>query len=665
MLEVGREVARRKAKGLGIERVRQIPRRQDLQWKAHYNLSEFLCFEGEDFLRNAYMAILRREPDVDGAAAYLADMRSRRRSKIDVLRSLRFSSEGRVASVTIGGLRKNPNSEVPRVQLPRPHRATRLEKQQQYGIADFLAFHDIEFIDNAYRGILDREPDEVGRDEFLTGLREGRLSRIDVLGALRHSPEGVAKGVPVRGLNARYRMRRLQRMRVIGRIVATAAYLIGLPDLARRHQQLEATVFYHRGQAAEWIDGLTAEAEAVFQELWVRVAGLEADLEGLSGASATNEQLRILQERVGGLTGALESLSARHDGLAPLARLESLSEHLELLHRTSVTRQEHARIWAALDHKVEQTELQALQAIAGDLSETMREMVEMKGTSAQLDEVAVRLEGLIDGLRAQANDTTRVLLEQERTLRRLSGASSPPDKVSAAGSSGAFVPEGARVLDSFYAAFEDRFRGSREEIRERMEIYLPIVREAGAGTAGAPVLDIGCGRGEWLQLLSEHGLAASGIDLNAIMIERCRQLGLDVQDADAIDYLRQVESQSLGAVTGMHIIEHLPFTQLLLLIDESLRVLKPGGVAAFETPNPENITVGACNFYFDPTHLRPLPPEMMRYVLQARGFGRTEILRLHPYPAEAQLAEGDIAVRAKLNEVLYGPQDYAVIGYKT
>ena len=149
------------------------------------------------------------------------------------------------------------------------------------------------------------------------------------------------------------------------------------------------------------------------------------------------------------------------------------------------------------------------------------------------------------------------------------------------------------------------------------------------------------------------------------MVSQCEELGLAVINADAIDYLRTVKSNTLGAVTGMHIIEHIPFKRLIALFDEVLRVLKPGGVAIFETPNPENLIVGACNFYYDPTHLNPLPPEPMRFVLEARGFGSIEILRLHPYPKEDLLNNGAIEVQQKINELIYGPRDYALIGYKS
>jgi SAM-dependent methyltransferase len=222
----------------------------------------------------------------------------------------------------------------------------------------------------------------------------------------------------------------------------------------------------------------------------------------------------------------------------------------------------------------------------------------------------------------------------------------------------------AHLLDPFYVALEDRFRGTHEDIKSRVATHLPTIHAAGAGTADAPIVDIGCGRGEWLELLREQDLIARGVDLNRLMIEKCRARGLDVTAVDAIDYLRAAAADSLGAVTGIHIIEHLSFRQLIRLIDETYRALRAGGVAIFETPNPENLIVGACNFWSDPTHHKPLPPEMMRFIFEARAFTRVEVIRLHPFPYELHLSEGPAQLRSRLNELLYGWQDYAIVAHK-
>jgi SAM-dependent methyltransferase len=220
--------------------------------------------------------------------------------------------------------------------------------------------------------------------------------------------------------------------------------------------------------------------------------------------------------------------------------------------------------------------------------------------------------------------------------------------------------EGERSLEAFYVSFEDQFRGTREDIKERCRVYLPLLKEAGIGTDEMPILDLGCGRGEWLELLREEGLRARGLDLNSILVEDCRERELEVMEGDIITYLHTLPDASMGAITGFHIIEHLPFDVLIDVLDETVRVLKSGGLAIFETPNPQNVLVGSCNFYFDPTHLHPLPSLTMQFLAEARGLCKVEILNLHP-PEVSPLRE-TTEVAKRFNEYFYGPMDYAIVG---
>jgi len=219
------------------------------------------------------------------------------------------------------------------------------------------------------------------------------------------------------------------------------------------------------------------------------------------------------------------------------------------------------------------------------------------------------------------------------------------------------------LLDAMYVAFEDRFRGTREDIKERSKVYLPYVKQAEIETRRFPILDLGCGRGEWLELLKENGFVAKGIDFNRVMVRQCQEFGLDVTESDMIEYLRNQQPNSFGALTGFHILEHLPFKTVISLFDEALRVLKSGGMVIFETPNPENLIVAACNFYFDPTHRNPLPPRLLDFLIESRGFGKTEIIRLHPH----SFFKEEIQVSQEIRELISlfnKEQDYAVISYK-
>lgn len=225
-----------------------------------------------------------------------------------------------------------------------------------------------------------------------------------------------------------------------------------------------------------------------------------------------------------------------------------------------------------------------------------------------------------------------------------------------------FVNEDPHSLDAFYVAFEAQFRGSRPDIINRLKVYIPLIGEAKIGTEDAPVLDVGCGRGEWLELLGESGYIARGLDINRVMIEQCRARGLDVIEGDVLDYLRSISDASLGAVTGFHIIEHLPFKILMQLFDEVVRVLKPGGMVIFETPNPGNVLVGSNTFYLDPTHRNPLPSSMIQFLAESRGLGQVKIMNVNPYPEHFRVKGSELAER--FNDYFYGAQDYSVIGYK-
>jgi O-antigen chain-terminating methyltransferase len=174
------------------------------------------------------------------------------------------------------------------------------------------------------------------------------------------------------------------------------------------------------------------------------------------------------------------------------------------------------------------------------------------------------------------------------------------------------------------------------------------------------VLDLGCGRGEWLALLTEAGYAARGVDLNPLMLERARAQGLDVACQDALAALAAQPDASLGAITAFHLVEHLPFPVLYRLFAEIARTLAPGGLLIAETPNPENLLVGSHTFYHDPTHRNPVTPTFLSFLAQYHGLGQIEILRLHPYPESARVPGND-PLTERVNGHLCGPQDYALL----
>jgi glycosyltransferase involved in cell wall biosynthesis/SAM-dependent methyltransferase len=215
------------------------------------------------------------------------------------------------------------------------------------------------------------------------------------------------------------------------------------------------------------------------------------------------------------------------------------------------------------------------------------------------------------------------------------------------------------MSDSFYRAFEDKYRGSRELIKRRQQSYLSFITPLLALYEHACTIDLGCGRGEWLELLQELGFRSYGVDLDDGMLAACRELGLSAERADAIRTLEMMESESQTIVSGFHIAEHISFSQLQTLVQQALRVLKPAGLLILETPNPENIVVSTSEFYLDPTHRQPIPPKLLSFMTEFYGFCRTKVARLQePQP----LLDGRVVT---LQDVLLGVSpDFAVIAQK-
>jgi len=211
----------------------------------------------------------------------------------------------------------------------------------------------------------------------------------------------------------------------------------------------------------------------------------------------------------------------------------------------------------------------------------------------------------------------------------------------------------------FYVEFEERYRGSRELIKSRQEKYLPYIHLLKGLFSSVNALDLGCGRGEWLELLGEHGVIARGIDLSDAMLEICLGRKFQVSQSDALASLKNCPNSSMQLLTGFHISEHLPFSVLAELVQEAHRVLSPGGLLILETPNSENLQVATSSFYLDPNHGNPIPSQLLSFLLSHIGFQSTDVILLN---ADIDPQESSWIT---LNDVLNGvSRDYAAIGQK-
>lgn len=215
------------------------------------------------------------------------------------------------------------------------------------------------------------------------------------------------------------------------------------------------------------------------------------------------------------------------------------------------------------------------------------------------------------------------------------------------------------MTTDFYRQFEDQFRASRSVIKERLRFYDPILNLVSRLPKPLHALDLGCGRGEWLEVLLSAGFEAQGVDLDQGMLQACQELGLPARTGDALEALQQSKDNSLALVSAFHLVEHIAFDTLLDLVKHAHRALAPGGVLIMETPNAENISVGTSSFYLDPTHSKPIPHALLAFVTEYHGFAAHKVMRVNEDP---QLNERP---SVSLSDVIFGVSpDYAVVAIK-
>jgi len=215
------------------------------------------------------------------------------------------------------------------------------------------------------------------------------------------------------------------------------------------------------------------------------------------------------------------------------------------------------------------------------------------------------------------------------------------------------------MRNQLYMQFEDIYRGSRDVIKQRQSYYIekyvnPNIRDK----EKEYVLDIGCGRGEWIETLRENGVKAKGVDINSEMVAFCLDLGLDVVHSDALEYIKSLQDDSVWMITGFHIIEHLPFPQIEAYLFECYRVLRYHGMVIFETPNAGNVRMGTYDFYKDPTHSRPIHEHTVEFLARSVGFYEAKIV--YPLEDDARI-RWESTIGGELNETSQPPEIQAIV----
>jgi O-antigen chain-terminating methyltransferase len=420
---------------------------------------------------------------------------------------------------------------------------------------------------------------------------------------------------------------------------------------------------------------------------------------------ALRKRLEQEESAYAALLGALDSLAAFAVPVEGLPGLPAQMEQLNALWRTPPPPQGRGPgakvaqgIWTSLAPALEsQQSFNSLlvQVLNGYLEQTAMLHARLRQIVSALVQYLQRVQPLMDVRDrvavAQATQRSELILEafdrrQESLARRVEGLLALRDRLEAASeevralkgalttAAGAATTQPATAAaalhaadDSTYVAFENRFRGSTDEIRERLASYLPLFEGC------APVADLGCGRGEFLELLAAQGIAARGVESNAHVAQACRARGLDVLHGDLVAFLRGTADGALGGVFAAQVAEHLPPAVLQLMLREAHRCLRPGGVLVLETVNPRSVIALLEGYNRDLTHEKPLHPDTLSFLAAAHGFSDVRVELKSPVEASSLLrpvpVDGLPALAAdvlnenvrRLNELLYGHQDYALI----
>ncbi len=387
------------------------------------------------------------------------------------------------------------------------------------------------------------------------------------------------------------------------------------------------------------------------------------------------EQVEFNRKAIACVDAAIEALNESNRALVEfgnrLAEERALREKLEkpqreLSQEMSDIRDHWTQWRAGWEQKLATNEMQFLRSVA-DLEGAFQYRLTLMDSNyreamrSQHNDFTVRLDerGLAIQQRLWADlehvraEFDKLIHTELRLIRQRSGAVFQSATAAAGTAAGPHQPAAPLAFD--YARFAEAFRGSEERVRKGQRIYIGDFQDCGN------VLDIGCGRGEFLELMREAGVAARGIDSSPESIAACREKGLQAEMADLFDYLRGLEEGELDGIFCAQVVEHLPPERLPEMIRLAASRLGRNGIIAIETPNPECLAIFATYFYLDPTHARPVPEKLLRFYLSECGIGNLEVRRLEP-AVDTMPSLGELP--GAFREAFFGGLDYAVIGRK-
>lgn len=541
------------------------------------------------------------------------------------------------------------------------------------------------FAEHAYVALLGRLPTSAEREAVRAALRQGD-TKTWLLGRLRFGQEGRRRAVVVPGLRLRYLAQRLFRVPVVGRLAEWTSAVARLPRSLRYLRGVEQNLAERAGSADARVHAMRADLERIRQVATqgeARAAAMAGGIELVrDAASQLDERASTMQAALERGSAAMRSDVERLDAVAgrlgaDAAKLDARASNLEsslgaiaaratmLDERTSVLAAGIAQLQTSVEGMRESLSRahSAAESARAELAAGMaRADSSIARIHAELDAHRTRTDALAGELAAAQAATERVAGTQRDHAERLDRFAGPSldDALEVPGQAllplarartglAAGVPVAALTSDQRYALFESVFYES-DAVAAKQRIYLRYLDPA--LTARLPFLDLGCGRGEFMQILREHGVASVGVDINSAAVARLADAGFQAIHQDLVEFLRTDRREYSGAAS-LQVVEHLDAARVEEMLALVYPRLAPGAVLLLETPNPLSpFALG--RFHTDPTHVAPLPSERLRFAVELAGFVDTRTLYQARIPGD-QWAGPDPTAHYV---------DYAIIAYK-
>jgi SAM-dependent methyltransferase len=617
-----------------------------------YQLNDFLRLDNETFILKAYQALLKRDPDELGFKEWYSKLSNGQLGKVDVLLKIRYSAEYKEIFST-ADIRDLPS---------RRQYLTIFRKIPLIGklIDIFLFLNNLpqlikELI--AKENILENKLSKFNRhyNDFLAAL-ENRLERNTTDIELAHKQHSQYSKELDDKLDLQFEKYESINDRLIKELIAKENILENKLSEFNRHYSDFLAALENR------LERITTDIELAHEQHSQYSKELDGKLDlQFEKYESINDRLYSIETSVASTGKVFELERQIKDISSRNFNSENFKELEQEIRRIETSKMDVSKV---IDLE---EQIKVFLSSTADLSQVVELTNKVNIDSCIIGELKKQLDDINNEIKllSQKRYEHKISInDQERRIGYLLAEVRKrlPKEINTDQINN-ILKEEKHLCDVSYLSFENQFRGTQEDIKNRLSVYLPYIEQASSKQNKFIVADLGCGRGEWLELLAENSYAAVGVDNNNAMAALCHDKASEIVISDAIDYLKKQKTKSISVITCLHFIEHITHQARIELLDETLRVLQPGGVVIIETPYAGNVLVGSYSFYCDPNHIHPVHDEALKYIAEERGFINLDILQLNPCD-ESFLLQGTSEIISRFNKYFYGPQDFALIGYK-